>query len=65
MLSAQIQIIRYYARVLIARVENSDRGMTTETVIITAILAGAALLVATAILTYVTRKKDEIPAQGG
>ena len=37
-----------------------DRGMTTETIIITALLAAAALAAVTAITVAIASKKDEV-----
>lgn len=43
---------------------HSDDGMTTETVIITAILAALALAVGAIIVAKVTTKADNIPTGG-
>lgn len=48
------------------RIAGNDRGaVTTETVIITALLGGAALALATYIVTAVGGWQDQIPLSGG
>lgn len=42
-----------------------ERGMTTETVIITAVLAGLALVATAIIVDKVTKKADSIPTGEG
>ena len=56
-----IQVLTLWARVEIDRVRRDERGMTTETVIITAILAALALAVGAIIVTKVTSKAESIP----
>jgi hypothetical protein len=58
-----IQLMTLWARVEIDRVRRDERGMTTETVIITAILAALALAVGAIIVTKVTSKAESIPTQ--
>ena len=58
-----IQLMTLWARVEIDRVRRDERGMTTETVIITAILAALALAVGAIIVTKVTGKAESIPTQ--
>jgi hypothetical protein len=45
----------------IAEVRHDERGMTTETVIITAVLAALALAVGAIIVAKVTSKANSIP----
>jgi prolipoprotein diacylglyceryltransferase len=47
-------------RARLDEVRNDDRGMTTEAMIITAILAGVALAVVGLIAAAITRKGNEI-----
>jgi hypothetical protein len=47
----------------IAEVRHDERGMTTETVIITAVLAALALAVGAIIVAKVTSKANSIPTQ--
>jgi hypothetical protein len=56
-----IQLMTLWARVEIDRVRRDEHGMTTETVIITAILAALALAVGAIIVTKVTSKAESIP----
>lgn len=63
---ATIQLVQFmtlWARVEIDRVRRDERGMTTETVIITAILAALALAVGAIIVAKVTSKAESIPTQ--
>lgn len=46
------------------RVRTSERGMTTETVIITAVLAALALAATAIIVQKVTAKANSIPTDG-
>jgi hypothetical protein len=56
-------MLTLWARVGIDRVRRDERGMTTETVIITAILAALALAVGAIIVAKVTSKAESIPTQ--
>jgi hypothetical protein len=56
-----IQMVTLWARVAVDRVRRDERGMTTETVIITAILAALALAVGAIIVAKVTSKAEGIP----
>ena len=56
-----IQMVTLWARVAVDRVRRDERGMTTETVIITAILAALALAVGAIIVAKVTSKAESIP----
>ena len=56
-----IQMLTLWARVAVDRVRRDERGMTTETVIITAILAALALAVGAIIVAKVTSKAESIP----
>lgn len=58
-----IQLMTLWARVEIDRVRRDERGMTTETVIITAILAALALAVGAIIVVKVTSKAESIPTE--
>jgi hypothetical protein len=58
-----IQVMTLWARVEIDRVRRDERGMTTETVIITAILAALALAVGAIIVVKVTSKAESIPTE--
>lgn len=58
-----IQLMTLWARVEIERVRRDERGMTTETVIITAILAALALAVGAIIVVKVTSKAESIPTE--
>jgi hypothetical protein len=67
MLAVQItvQIALWRIRDRVERVEwSADDGMTTETVIITAILAALALAVGAIIVLKVTNKASSIPVDG-
>ena len=57
---------RCLAEVLVARLRaarDDERGMTTETVIITAVLAALAIAVGIIITAKVTSKADSIPTE--
>jgi general stress protein CsbA len=59
--------VKYVAMVLrqrLADARHDERGMTTETVIITAILAALALAVGAIIVYKVTTKANNIPTGG-
>ena len=56
-----IQMVTLWARVAVDRVRRDERGMTTETVIITAIHAALALAVGAIIVAKVTSKAESIP----
>ncbi len=58
-----IQLMTLWARVEVDRVRRDERGMTTETVIITAILAALALAVGAIIVVKVTSKAESIPTE--
>lgn len=58
-----IQVLTLWARVGIDRVRRDERGMATETVIITAILAALALAVGAIIVAKVTSKAESIPTE--
>ena len=58
-----IQVMTLWARVRIDEVRRDERGMTTETVIITAILAALALAVGAIIVVKVTSKAESIPTE--
>ena len=63
-MSIQLQHIRLLAEILVGRLREArhdDRGMTTETVIITAALAALALAVTVIIVAKVTNKAESIP----
>lgn len=63
-MSTQLQYVRVLAEILVGRLRDArddDRGMTTETVIITAALAALALAVTFIIVTKVTNKANTIP----
>lgn len=65
-MSLQLEHLRLIADVLIGRLRDAradDRGMTTETVIITAALAALALAVTVIIVTKVTGKAESIPTE--
>ena len=60
----ELQAIRLVADVLVARLRAAradERGMTTETVIITAVLAALALTATAIIVAKVTTKANAIP----
>jgi hypothetical protein len=62
--SLQLLQIRTLMEILVGRLREArddDRGMTTETVIITAALAALALAVTIIIVTKVTNKAESIP----
>jgi len=59
----ELQVLRTYAEVLVTRLQaarRDERGMTTETVIITAVLAALALAATAIIVTKVTAKANSI-----
>lgn len=58
-----IQVLTLWAHVEIDRVRRDERGMATETVIITAILAALALAVGAIIVAKVTSKAESIPTE--
>ncbi len=61
---AQLEMLRLMAEVLVERLREAradQRGMTTETVIITAVLAALALTATAIIVTKVTNKANSIP----
>ncbi|HEY9558828.1 MAG TPA: hypothetical protein VIR58_18970 [Acidimicrobiales bacterium] len=65
-MSPQLDHIRALAAILVSRLNDAredDRGMTTETVIITAALAALALAVTFIIVTKVTGKAESIPTE--
>lgn len=65
-MSHQLEHLRFLAEILLARLHDAredDRGMTTETVIITAALAALALAVGVIITLKVTQKADSIPTE--
>jgi hypothetical protein len=59
----ELQVLRTYAAVAVARLQDArrdERGMTTETVIITAVLAALALAATAIIVAKVTAKANSI-----
>lgn len=65
-MSAQLQHLQTLSQILIDRlhqVRRDERGMTTETVIITAVLAALAIAVTAIIVTKVTGKAESIPTE--
>lgn len=65
-MSHQLQHLRILAEILLTRLHaarEDDRGMTTETVIITAALAALALAVGVIITIKVTSKAESIPTE--
>jgi len=59
----ELQVLRIYTEVLVTRLQaarRDERGMTTETVIITAVLAALALAATAIIVTKVTAKANSI-----
>ena len=62
----ELMAIHYLATVLrvrLAAARTDERGMTTETVIITAVLAALALAATAIIVTKVTNKAQSIPTE--
>lgn len=59
----EIQFMRLWAEYMIAKVRADDRGMTTETVIITAVLALAAVGAAKLIYDKITAKANTISTE--
>jgi hypothetical protein len=60
----ELVVLDYIVRLMrqrLADARHDERGMTTETVIITAILAALALAVGAIIVTKVTTKANNIP----
>ncbi len=63
----QLSVLYTFSEVLLARLRaarDDDRGMTTETVIITAALAAAALLAVGIIYNVVKGEAESIPTGG-
>lgn len=66
MLLPELTPIRMLASLLWGRLQalrEDERGMTTETVIITAMLAGLAITACLIIINKVTQKADSIPTE--
>ena len=60
----EISAIRSWAIVTMARARRDERGEIAQTVIIVAILAAAAIAIATIIATKFTDKARSIPTDG-